>query len=57
MIGAIYRMHRRLSSLDTGARGLWCEINGTLYSRVFVTEHLGNLAARGTQHLTCVQES
>jgi hypothetical protein len=34
----------------------WRELNGTEYSRVFVTDRLGNLVARGTPHLTWVQK-
>jgi hypothetical protein len=34
----------------------WRQLSGTEYSRVFVTDRLGNLVARGTPHLTWVQK-
>jgi hypothetical protein len=34
----------------------WLEINGNPYSRMFITDPLGNLLARNIQHLTSVQK-
>lgn len=49
---AHYQERYQLTQLWAAA---WRAINGGLYSRVFVTDRLGNLVARGTQHLTWVQ--
>jgi hypothetical protein len=49
---AHYQERHQLTQLWAAA---WREINGAPYSRVFVTDRLGNLVARGTQHLTWVQ--
>jgi hypothetical protein len=46
---AHYQERYQLTQLWAAA---WRELNGTEDSRVFVTDHLGNLVARGTPHLT-----
>jgi hypothetical protein len=49
---AHYQERYQLTQLWAAA---WKAINGAPYSRVFVTDRLGNLVARGTPHLTWVQ--
>jgi hypothetical protein len=51
--GAHYQERYQLTQLWAAG---WREINGNPYSRVFITDRLGNLVARGTQHLTWVQK-
>jgi len=48
-----YQQRYQLTQLWTAG---WNKENGGEYSRVFVTDRLGNLVARGTPHLTWVQQ-